>query len=91
MTEGKLNALAIALQVTNRDLECLVNSVFSEISKDGLSEHFCMLSTQEERGEIIKAYVSHANIKFRDFAISYMSNEEKKEAFNCLVKGLIYT
>lgn len=81
--------LAITMQVNKRDLQCLVNSVFNEIEKDGLAEHFCLVATQDERREIVCAYVERAVKKFESFSISYMTNDTKKKSFNESVRGLI--
>lgn len=73
--------LALEMNVTESDVNSLLNMVCNSIKQDLADEAFIALSV-EDRAEMVCAYVQSEVKKFSEFCVTLMTNDEKRNAFN---------
>lgn len=79
-----VDQLAKKMDVTSLDVESFLASIANSLSDDGAVEYF-LKADEKERTEMIEAYAAHAANKAQNFLVSYLSNPEKKAAFDKVV------
>lgn len=80
MNNSEIAALAESMNVSRADLMCLAQSVANSMAQDGVKSE--MLTV-----ELTEAYVPVAVKKFEQFAATYQTNPEAREAFAMSVLG----
>lgn len=69
-------------------VENLTQSLMVYLMHDNVAERFLTMS-EDQQVETIRAYVSYAVNKMKEFQISYMTNADVKSLFNDMVYGVL--
>ena len=76
-----VSKLAQAMNVTESDVNSLLNMVASSMQQDGFKDVFLSMS-ELERVNAVEAYVMAEVKKFSEFCMTLLTNQEKKSAFD---------
>ena len=80
--------LANSMSVSEADVMCLANSVANSLEQDDAANAFLALD-ESTRTKLAVAYVPHAARKIEQFASTYLTVREGREALQHTVLGLL--
>ena len=76
-----IKTLAKQMGVTTKDVESLLNMVANSIEQDGALDTM-KLMTEAERVDFVNAYIQAEVKKFSEFCMTFLTNTEKRSAFD---------